>query len=49
MVNIKKTPVYRAESKIEAESWVASTGKKRYPGIELIVRKQGNSWHVYKG
>lgn len=49
MVNIKKTPVYRAKSKIEAESWIDSIGKNRYPNIELIVRKQGSDWHVYKG
>lgn len=49
MVNIKKTPVYRAESKMEADSWVASTGKRKYPNYELIIRKQGAEWHVYKG
>jgi len=49
MVNIKKRPLYKAQSKIEAESWIDSTGKSKYPGEKLIVHRQGNEWHVYKG
>lgn len=49
MVDIKKNPVYKAQSKTEAESWVATIGKSQYPSDELIIRRQGNSWHVYKG
>ena len=49
MVNIKKRPIHIAKSRIEADSWVASIGKRRYPNYELIVRKQGVEWHVYKG
>ncbi len=49
MVNIKKTPLYRAMSKIEAESWMASIGKNKYRGVNLVVKASGNEWHVYRG
>jgi hypothetical protein len=48
MVNIKRTPLYKASSKIEAESWIASIGKKKYRGISLVAKPNGNEWHVYK-
>ena len=46
MVNTKKNPLYKAESRIEAESWIDSTGKKEVPGEKLIVHRQGEQWHV---
>jgi hypothetical protein len=49
MVNIKKKPLYKAQSKMEADSWIDSTGKRMYPGQKLIVHRQGDEWHVYKG
>ena len=49
MVNTKKNPLYKAESRIEAESWIDSTGKKKFPGEKLIVHRQGEQWHVYTG
>jgi hypothetical protein len=49
MVNIKKRPLYKAQSKIEAESWIDSTGKSKYPNEKLIVHQQDSEWHVYKG
>jgi hypothetical protein len=49
MTDIKKNPLHKAESKIEAEAWIASIGKRNYPGEKLIYRRQGNEWHVYKG
>lgn len=49
MVNIKKRPLYKAQSRIEAKSWIDSTGKSKYPGEKLIVHQQGSEWHVYKG
>lgn len=49
MVNTNKNPLYKADSKMEAESWINTTGKKRFPGQKLIVHRQGEQWHVYKG
>jgi hypothetical protein len=49
MVNIKKTPLYKASSRIEAESWIATIGKSKYRGVDLVVKVNGNEWHVYKG
>ena len=49
MVNIQKSPEYKGSSKIEADAWIASIGASKYPGIKLLVRKQGDEWHVYKG
>jgi hypothetical protein len=49
MISIKKRPLYKAKSSIEASSWMNSTGKRKYPGQKLIVHRQGEEWHVYKG
>ncbi|QIQ62996.1 hypothetical protein SEA_MOAB_124 [Streptomyces phage Moab] len=49
MVNTNKKPLHKAKSKIEAEAWIASIGKSNYPGQKLIVHRQGDEWHVYKG
>jgi hypothetical protein len=50
MVDVSKKPLYIAKAgPVEAKSWINSTGKNQYPGIKLIVHKQGNEWHVYKG
>jgi hypothetical protein len=49
VVNTKKNPLYRAKSKMEAQSWIESIGKSKYPGQSLIIHPQGNEWHVYKG
>jgi hypothetical protein len=50
MVSVSKNPLYIAKSgPVEANAWVNSSGKNQYPGERLIVIKQGNEWHVYKG
>lgn len=50
MVNIGKDPLYVAKNgPVEANAWVNSLGKSNYPNEKLIVIKQGNEWHVYKG
>jgi hypothetical protein len=49
MVNTKKNPLHKAQSRIEAESWIDSIGKRQYPNEKLIIHRQGNEWHVYKG
>lgn len=49
MVNIKKRPLYKAQSNTEAKSWIDSIGKRQYPDEKLIIHRQGDEWHVYKG
>ncbi|UUG69438.1 hypothetical protein SEA_SHAM_118 [Streptomyces phage Sham] len=39
---------YKAKSRIEAESWINSTGKKRYPEIAFTWKRSGNEWLVVK-
>lgn len=45
MVNINAI-LHKASSKIEAEAWVASVGKKRYPGVTMKIVKDGEKWLV---
>lgn len=49
MVKISKSPLYRAGSKMEAQSWIDTIGKSEYPSQKLVIHPQGNQWHVYKG
>jgi hypothetical protein len=49
MVNVSKTPLYKGRTRIESDAWIASIGRTSYPGVSLIVRRQGDEWHVYKG
>ena len=49
MVDVHKAPLHKAQSKMEADSWIAWNGPRNYPNDKLIIRKQGNEWHVYKG
>lgn len=50
MVNVKKNPVYIAKAgPVEAQAYINSRGKTEHPNQKLIVIKQGNEWHVYKG
>lgn len=37
---------YEAESRIEAESWINSTGKKRYPQLKFKYEQKGSKWLV---
>lgn len=39
---------YRAESRIEAESWINSTGRKNYPQLKFTYRRKGSEWLVVK-
>lgn len=49
MVDTNKRPLHKAKSRIEAESWINSIGKSKFPGQKLIIHAQGSEWHVYKG
>lgn len=40
--------LYRAQSRIEAESWINSTGRKRYPELTLTWVRKGKEWLVVK-
>ncbi len=46
-VNMDKI-VYTAHSKIEAESWMASVGKRKYPDSKLRVEKMRSKFNVIK-
>lgn len=47
MVNLGKV-YYNAKSRIEAESWINSTGKKRYPELKFGLVRKGEEWLVVK-
>jgi hypothetical protein len=47
MVSLGKV-YYKAESRIEAESWINSTGRKRYPQLIFTYKRKGNEWLVVR-
>ncbi|QNN99210.1 hypothetical protein SEA_FAUST_119 [Streptomyces phage Faust] len=47
MVNLDKV-YYEAQSRIEAESWINSTGRKHYPELKFRYERRGSKWLVKK-
>jgi disulfide oxidoreductase YuzD len=45
MVSINKV-VHTAESKIEAEAWINSIGKRKYPGTQFQIVRNRQQWIV---
>lgn len=40
--------VYVADSKIEAQAWVASTGKRKYPNNKLEIQRSRSKFMIIK-
>lgn len=40
--------VYTADSRIEADAWIASIGKAKYPGSKLEIKQMRSKFNVIK-
>lgn len=45
MVRVNKI-VHEADSRIEAEAWIDSIGKSRFPGVSMKIVRNRNKWIV---